>query len=670
MPVKNTDDLFLDDFPAADYGAWRQLVEPELRGASFEKVLCHRLADGFEIQPLFTEDTAPTAEDPAGFPGAFPFTRGTDLPRRGASWFFGSEIADPDPAAARRALEHDLGLGAELIWLRLGPPGGLALADVAGCERLLAGVDPKFLHLVLDAGPQALPAAALYLAWARRAGIASGDLRGGLGVDPLGTLAGYGELPGGLAEAWRRLAELASFCLVEAPELRASLVSTAPWHRAGATPAWELGLGLAAGVETLRALESHGIEPTLAAKQILFAHELGSEIFLEIAKLRAARLLWSKVVTASGAGEVAAGGQQHFALGSSVAATRVDPWVNLLRSTAQTFAAAAGGADGMVARPWDAPLGRPETAGRRFALSSQYVLARESHLTAVADPAGGSWAIESLTDALARQAWSIAQGIEKEGGLAAALAAGTVQRQLAELAATRRREVAQRRSQIVGASVFPLLGEPRPARAPLPADPAPTSSSSPPRAGGAAPRDFAALIEAAAGGAAAAELADFGPAAATVVAPLAVYRPAAEFEELRLAADGAAERGARPRIFAAALREGSRARVDFAAGLFPAAGIEVALSGAGEDPAALAAAFAASGCPAAVLCGSDETYAAYGAAAARALKEAGCRTLVLAGRPGGQEAELRAAGVDSFVFLGADLAAALRFLLEQLEVIS
>jgi methylmalonyl-CoA mutase len=606
--VSNSDPFYQDEFPAASYGTWRPRVEQELRGASFDKTLCHRLADSFEIQPLYSEETAPTGHDPSRFPGVFPFTRGAALPRSGAGWWIGSEIADSDPAAARKALLGDLELGAELLWLRCSGPGGLAFSDSAAADALLAGVEPRFIKIVLDAGAEAPQVAMQLIGWARRAGIGSETLHGCLGCDPLGTLAWAGRLPKGLAEAWREVAELAAFCAAEAPELRAALVSTAAWHRAGATPAWEVGLGLAAGLETLRALERHGIEPSRAAHQILFAHELGSEIFLEIAKQRAMRTVWSKVVAASGAGEMAAADQRHVAISSSVAATRVDPWVNLLRATAQTFAAAVGGADGLVIRPWDAPLGRPEAGARRFALTSQYVLAQESHLRAVADPAGGSWALESLTDGLARQAWSIAQDVEKRGGLAQAITSGYVKEQLAALAATRRRDVARRKTQIVGVSVFPLLGEERPAR----------FSQESHSNGDAHPGAIA----------------------------LEVYRPAEDFEELRLAADAAVQR---PRIFLAQLGdgEGSRARAEFCAGLFPAGGIEV-LPGA-------VAGFAASGCRSAVLAASDEIYAAQGAGAARALKEAGCGWLLLAGRPGENEAGLRASGVDAFVFLGADV---------------
>ena len=471
-------------------------------------------------------------------------------------------------------------------------------------------------------------------------------------------------------------------------------MSTAVWHRAGATPAWEVGLGLAAGLETLRALEAHGLEPGKAAHQILFAHELGSEIFLEIAKQRAMRLVWSKVVAASGAGEVAAADQRHVAISSSVAATRVDPWVNLLRGTAQTFAAALGGADGLVIRPWDAPLGRPEGGARRFALTSQYVLAQESHLRAVADPAGGSWALESLTDGLARQAWAIAQDVEKRGGLAAAIVSGYVRGKLAELAATRRRDVARRKTQIVGVSVFPLLGEERPVRVqpgdtlpptrhsreggnlspatgyigtePTDLDPglrrgdelgavAVLQGSSPSEGGpeGGTPSIIGSppfpSAERGAGGR--------GPEPSTAPA-LEVYRPAEDFEALRLASDAATQR---PRIFLAQMGdgEGSRARAEFCAGLFPAGGIEVV-------PGHVAA-FAASGCRTAVLAGSDESYATQGPDAARALKAAGCGWLLLAGRPGDNEAELRQAGVDAFVFLGADVVAVLAEILRREE---
>lgn len=657
-----TQALFLDEFPPADYETWRSGVEQELRGASFDKSLGHVLADGFEIRPLYCEESTPTAGNPASFPGVFPHTRGTLLPRRGMGWAIGSEVADPDPGAARAALLADLELGAELIWLRVGGSAGLVWQDLGSVGALLEGVEPRYLQLVLDAGEGALPAAALFLAWAEQHAKLR-ELRGSLGLDPLSTLGATGRLPGSLAEAWAGLAGLAGFCLEEAPELRAALVSTATWHRAGATPAYEIGLGLAAGLETLRAFESHGIAPEEGAGQIVFAHELGSEIFLEIAKLRASRRVWSKVLEASGAGQVAAG-QQHLALASSVAVTQVDPWVNLLRSTAQGFAAAVGGADGLVLRPWDAPLGRPEGSGRRFAITSQYVLAEESHLRRVADPAGGSWALEALTDQLARQAWNIAQEIEREGGLGAALVAGSVQRRLAELAAARRKAFAQRKSQIVGTSSFPLLDEERPRREVATApDPQPSQGKIWP--------SFRARVEAAGSGMGWGELAAKGHDEPVSATPLGEFRPAADFENLRLAADLAAARGERPKIFFANFGKPAetRARAEFCAGLFPVAGLQIVDSGSFETIAELAAACKQSGCRLVVLNSTDERYAASGEEAARALKEAGCERLLLAGRPGDLEAGLRAAGVDAFVFLGADVVALLSGLLRHAGVI-
>jgi methylmalonyl-CoA mutase len=645
----SADPAFLDDalrfdaWPAAGEAQWRALVERELRGAALEH--------GFH-QPLYGEADRPDA-GVLGFPGTFPFTRGR-LPDGTAPFsrcWLGTELAGP-PAAARAALEADLELGAELIELRLQGDDALAWNTLADLDALLEGVEPRYLHFLLDAGPHGLTAAELWLRWARDRGHAPGELLGFLNFDPLAQLALQGRLPGSLDASWRQAAGLARFCRDQAPGLRALTVSTAPWSAAGANPAQILACGLATFVETLRRLDEQGFEPAATAAQVLFRHEAGSEIFLEIAKLRAFRLLVTKALAALGAPEAAAG-QVHILRTAEVEITRVDPWVNLLRATAQAFVATVAGADGLIVLPYDRALGRSDELARRLALTTQHVLADESHLLRVADPAGGSYALEAMTERLAREAWALFQEIEREGGMAACLVAGRPQAWARTAADQRRGELAKRKRQLVGVSAFPNLGERRPVRE------APVAEPAPPGAGDAESADFVAAVS---GGAVAS-----GSGTPAVAPPLAIFRPAAGFEALRLAADAAPER---PRIFLANLGAPAdhRARTEFCAGFFPAGGVETVDLGSFDDMDCLRTAFRTSGCRAAILCGSDDAYARFGTAAADALLSAGARQLSVAGRGGALETELHLAGVETFVYLGCDAVATLDRLLRRLGV--
>ena len=290
------------------------------------------------------------------------------------------------------------------------------------------------------------------------------------------------------------------------------------------------------------------------------------------------------------------GAQRQHAVTSTVMMTQRDPWVNMLRTTVACLAAGVGGADAVTVLPFDSALGLPDDFARRIARNTQAILLDESNLARVIDPAGGSWYVEQLTDQLARAAWDWFQQVERAGGQQAALRSGLIAGRIAENWAKRSADLARRREPITGVSEFPNLGERPVARDPAPARP-----------GGGLPR----------------------------------VRRAEAFEALRSRSDAIlAATGARPAMVLAALGPAAvyTARSSFAANLFQAGGIETALvevEATGQpDLQALADAFTASGARVACICSSDALYAEYGEAAAAALKAAGARYVVLAGRPG------------------------------------
>jgi methylmalonyl-CoA mutase len=308
--------------------------------------------------------------------------------------------------------------------------------------------------------------------------------------------------------------------------------------------------------------------------------------------------------------------------------------VNMLRTTVACLAAAVGGADAVTVLPFDSALGLPDGFARRIARNTQAILVEESGLARVIDPAGGSWYVERLTDQLARAAWPVFQEIERAGGQHAALRSGLIAEQLAQNWAKRSSALARRREAVTGVSEFPNLSEPRLVRVAAPAAP-----------GGGLPR----------------------------------VRRAAAFEALRARSDAVlADTGARPRILLAALGPAAvhTARSTFAANLFQAGGIETVLSEAAggsktdkPDFAALTEAFTASGTAAACLCSSDGLYAEYAAEAAAALKAAGARYVVLAGRPGDRRAAYAEAGVDAFAYVGCDALAILTTVLDEIGAV-
>ncbi|MCW0216675.1 MAG: methylmalonyl-CoA mutase subunit beta [Pseudonocardia sp.] len=605
------DELVLaGEFDAPSRDDWASAVDGVLRksrrigedaplGAGVEK-LAWDTPDGIHVQPLYA------AEDveglPAtGVPGLAPYVRGDRAAGHVPDgWDVRQHHALADPEAAKLSIMADLECGVSSIWLGLGPNG----APVSSLATILDEVLLDLAPVVLDAGPEAEQAAEAFLDLAGRKGIAGDALLGTLGLDPIGLRTRTGSGPDVAS-----VVPLATRVANDFAHVRAIVVDATPVHEAGGSDAQELGFSLAAGVEYLRALiagdsaQQADLDVPTAARLLEFRYAATTEQFPTIAKLRAARRLWSRVLEASGADGP---GQVQHAVVAPTLLTRRDPWVNILRGTVSGFAAGVGGADAVTVPPFDSAIGQSEAFSRRVARNTQSLLIEESHLARVIDPAGGSWYVEHLTDDLAQAAWAFFQEIEGAGGAVAALDSGLVAEKVAEVRAIREKGIATRKVPLTGVSEFPNLDEKPVERTPLPA---------PVERGG-----------------------------------LPLYRPAEAYEAYRDRSDAVlAEKGARPQAFLATLGPlaAYTARAGFARNLLQAGGIAGPEAGPTEAADEVVKAFAESGSPVAVLCSTDALYAERAEATAAALREAGARTVLLAGKGS-------YAGVDGYLYAGCD----------------
>lgn len=711
-----------DPEPAADYAAWRHSAEASLGDVSFEDALISRADGGLEIEPLYTADSADF--DCNALPGQPPFTRGSGA--ADAGWRIAQEIAQPWAAEAAQAMRADQRHGVRLLWLRMGgivSPGdweletateyeGIRLTSADDVDKLLAAVVPG-TEVVLESGEEALPTAAMWIAAARHRNLDPRELQGSFGCDPLTSLIDRGELHGSLDGAFRQLAELAAWSLEQTPRMRSVLVSTSSYHDAGADAVQELAFGISTGVCYLHRMTDAGLGLDAAATQLAFSFSVGRDVFLEIAKLRAARLLWSKVLHASGVGEQAQAMRIH-ARTSTFETSRLGPWMNLVRAGAQSFAAVLGGADSIRTAPWDEVLGWPGDHGRRLAANMQHILSEEAHLDRVIDAAGGSWYLESITDQLARRAWDLFRELEGDGGMARAVTRGTIAEQVRAAAERRRRSAATRRSPIIGTSAFADLAE-EPFAPKLPVRdelPQPRVRELAEESGSIsiqelldledvtlergfaevqkidsmlaavelsmeAPGELGELMElsiaAAAVGARGEQSLDAlteGSEPATC-SGVERFRPARPFEQLRAASDRwRADRGRRPRILLLDLEQSDGAKRHapdraFVRRLFAVGGVESIEGGAfpAEDVASAGQRFAESQADAAVILAG----AATDEGLASGLKKLGAAAVFLACRPGEHETDLRDAGVDGFVYDGCDVPALLASLHERLQ---
>ena len=481
-------------------------------------------------------------------------------------------------------------------------------------------------------------------------------------------------LPLPLASAYDDMALVAQWAAAAAPGLATVAVRADLYHEAGGSAVHELAFALATGAAYLRALTERGVAIDTAAAAVALHFAIGGQFFMEVAKLRAARLLWAQVVAAFGASP-AAGAVRLHARTARRNKSAIDPHVNMLRATTEALAAADGGADSICVAPFDEPLGAPDDFSRRIARNVQIILQDEAHMKRLIDPAGGSYAVESLTDQLARAAWAQFQEIERQGGMAAALERGFVQSSIAAVAGKRAAALAKRRDVLVGVNQFAnpnekLTARPAPAVQPAADDAAPEGPLPATLAESvAAAARLDAAIAAAAAGATRSQLAtalrgDSAGALPTPTAtPLRPARAAAPFEALRQKAQVA------PRLFLANLGppRQHKARADFTQAFFEVGGFHVLTNNGFATPDEAAAAALASGAPAVAICSTDETYPELVPPLVAALKAAAPGTVViLAGRPAEQVEALRAAGVDEFIYLGADALAINGWLLEQL----
>jgi Methylmalonyl-CoA mutase, N-terminal domain/subunit len=623
---------------------WRKTVEAELKGAPFEKKLLTKTFEGITLKPLYTRADLAGRESHlaamAKAPGEAPYLRGTRAGGYAAgAWEVAQEIAAGTAEEFNSKLREDLMGGQNAAVLRMDTPArpeGLPLEAPGTLETALKDVDLAAIPVHINAGVDATKVAAHFIALAALRGVDGSALRGSLTADPLNVWAAAGSLPMPLPAAHEALAAWTKRAAVVSPSLRTVGVDARLWAEAGGSAVLELACALASVVEYVRELRDRGVPIEIIVPRIRVTFGAGPQFLMETAKFRAWRPLLVRAV-------VALGGKAELAAQSAVNAattrwdkTRLDPHVNMLRATTEAFSAVLGGVDSLHIAPFDSldGIGGGDAFSRRIARNVHALLAEEFGATAPADPAGGSWCVESLTDELARLAWAEFQRFEVAGGFAAALRAGLPQKLAAATAAEKAKAVGTRRLGIVGTNLFPNLKEtPLPALAKRPVTGAWTEER---------------------------------------VEPAVCFRAAAAFEKMRDASAGFARRtGKPPRVFLAKMGPvlQHKARADFAAGFFSPGGFEIVAKQTFVAAEEAAKAASDSGAEIAVLCSTDETYPELAPAFAKALKAAKPSvTVVLAGMPADKAAQdaFTAAGFDLFIHLRAPVEETLTNLLKKI----
>ncbi|MFZ4607504.1 MAG: methylmalonyl-CoA mutase subunit beta [Caulobacter sp.] len=426
-----------DDFAPPAREAWLRVVEKTLKGESFEDALVKHTADGLSIQPLYTADSAPDVV--------------RDLSPRDADrpWDLRMRVAHPDPRQAAAEGLKDLEGGAASLLLAIDPTGkaGVAVGSAEDLAKALDGVMLDLAPVALDAGYLG-PRAADWLGTLAKA---APNAPLAFHMDPLTTFAQTGASPGPIESHIISAATVAARLAATYGKAGLFLATGRAAHESGGSNTEELAVMTAAALAYAKALVRAGLPIDEAFRRITLGVSLDGEYFTGIAKVRAARALWSRVTQACGVNVPA----RVEVRSSNRMLARADAWTNLLRLTSAGFAAAVGGADVVVLGAFTDAIGLPTAFARRQARNTQLVLMEESHLGRVADPAGGAWYLDTLTDQIAQAAWTGFQAIEAAGGIIAALQSGVIAEAVNAAREAQSKAYADKSRKILGVTVFP-----------------------------------------------------------------------------------------------------------------------------------------------------------------------------------------------------------------------
>jgi methylmalonyl-CoA mutase len=714
MKEQSNDHKLLNDFTAPSKEEWREAAEKLLKGAPFDKLMKRMTPEGIQLEPIFWKDVLDELSAVETMPGFDGYLRGTSaLGYSGEPWEIAQELPYGTPLEFNRAATADLMRGQnslnvifDIATLKGLDPDGAAVGEVAACGLSVACLEdieaafkdfiPEAISFHLRTGCSGMAVGSLFFAWLKKVGADPAKVRGSLGMDPLGVKAAAGQVPADLGSLFEEQAVLAEHCLKHAPGVRAVGVSTLPYHQAGASAVEELGIAIATGAAYLTELTERGLSVDDAARQIRFSFAIGGNFFMEIAKLRAARVLWAKVVAAFGGSKEAQKIKMHGRTGL-YNKTQKDPYVNMLRTTTEALSGVIGGVDSLCVGNFDEVSRVPDAFSRRISRNTQIILQEECELTSVVDPAGGSWAIEWLTNQVGEKSWAFFQEIDAQGGMLDALSNGFIAEKLAATDTFNHKQLNQRRASLIGTNVYPNLEEkPLEMNRPDYADLREQRAKAIADARTATDEDTDTKVMAALGkildstrenavetlvdaffdGATIGEVTRTIRASAEpteAITPLPNQRLAQGYELLRAASETfTLETGNPPKIFLTNLGPLRRhkPRADFTRGFFAVGGFDVISPAGFANPEDAVAALRESGAGITVVCGADPDYEEKFADFARAIKAAIPEMqVVLAGFPGENEEAYRAAGMDDYIFVKSNNYETNRRYLEGLGVI-
>jgi methylmalonyl-CoA mutase len=613
MNSSEQDKRLFPEFPPLTTAMWEEQIMADLKGADYEKKLIWKTQDGFSVRPYYRAEDLRSIDFCHTHPGESPYVRGVQA--KSNQWEIRQDIVTEDLAAANAAAVEAAERGAEGIGFN-----GVGVASAEDMKTLLKYIELEKTAVHFTRAREYSFIAELLTELVRLRTADPAKVRGSLGFDPFNYFLLHGAYYNSLQDNLDEARYLVTKIRGALPGYRVINVSGDVFHNAGATVAQEVAFALASGNEYLAKLSTMGVTVDEAAPAIQFTFAIGSNYFLEIAKIRAARLLWSTIVDAYNPANTTSGAMFVHGTSSLWNKTIYDPYVNMLRTTTEAMAGAIAGCNSMSVIPFDAAFTSPDTFSMRIARNTQIILKEESYFNKVVDPSAGSYYIENLTNIIAEAAWELFRKVESEGGFLAAIGSGSI-REAVEKSATRRQlDIARRSTFVLGTNQYPNQAE--------------TMND---RITGGKSREYPGLT---------------------------LRRGAEDYEQLRLSTEQFVAAGnPRPKVYL--LNFGNlamqKARAGFASNFFGCGGYEVVDGVSHSSVEAGVEAALASGAGIIVLCSSDDEYGTMGLEFVKKLKAAsGELIMVVAGNPQAIVEELHAAGANEFIHVRTNALEALQ----------
>ena len=627
--MNEKDIKIISEFPPISTAAWEEQINIDLKGKDYEKSLIWKTNEGFTVRPYYRAENIEGLDFPGSLPGEFPYVRGKNS--SGNHWLVRQDIVVTDMVAANSKALEILDKGVTSLGFVF---KNCTLSTVDDLKLLLKDIhlDAVEINFVLCCKRKEF--FETLMAFLIELRTDPSVVRISINHDPVGRFILRGKFCHSQAEAFEKTKTMVEWG-EKYPNLHLIAVNGIYFCNAGASIVQELGFSLAMGAEYLSGLTDLGVDAALAAKKIRFNFGVGGNYFMELAKLRAARMLWANIVRAyhpvctcegsQGKEEpcLCAGKMYAHCETSTWNKTLYDPFVNLLRTQTEAMSAILGGADSLTVLPFDVVSGRSSDFSERIARNQQGLLKEEVHLDKIADPAAGSYYIETLTSSIAEQAWKLFLTVQEKGGFLAACREGFVQSQVKEMAAKRCNAIASRRDNILGVNQFPNFNEVL------------------------KPGLDASLFEV-----------DDSSAEGAEIETMKLFRGARQLEAVRYATDLFAAKKGRPKVCMLPIGNLTmrKARAQFSCNFFAAAGYQVIDHNGFDTIEDGVSTVLAEGAKLVVLCSSDEEYDVFAPDLFGQLK--GRAILVVAGSPACMD-ELKEIGIRNFINVRTNLLDAL-----------